>query len=200
MVRDTALRTSGLEVWRQLRSKVDELVIVSDVKSWPSSARKPSLERVARIVLPTLPVGRALAPREWATLVHVVEVFLEGAPVDVAAEKAADNIERFLVAGRSRRAWRVRVLLTAIELSSVPTHRRRFSKLRFTERQAIIDERWTTGRNIHDRLCAKVRNLAILGIYGDPRAAVATGYVPVPLRPRFRVIPDVANAASREVA
>ena len=49
---------------------------------------------------------------------------------------------------------------------------------------ALIRSRWTSGRHVW-RICAKVRNLVILGAYGDRRAAVTTGYVPVPLRPRF---------------
>jgi hypothetical protein len=143
-----------------------------------------TLKDLATALLPSLAAGRALADRERRTLEHVVEVFLESAPVEVTRERAAANIERFLVSGRSRRAWRVRVLLTAIELSSLPSERRRFSRLSLARRTAIVRDQWARGRNLN-RIYGKVRNLAILGIYGDPRAAHATGYVPVPLRPRF---------------
>jgi hypothetical protein len=156
----------------------------------------PTLKDLAVLLLPRLGPGRALATRERTTLEHVVEVFLEGAPVDITRERAAENIERFLIAGRSRRAWRVRVLLTAIELSSLPTDRRLFSRLPLAARAAIVRERWASGRNLN-RIYGKVRNLAILGIYGDPGAATATGYVPLSLRPRFRA---VAAAAPVEVA
>jgi hypothetical protein len=114
----------------------------------------------------------------------VIEIFLEGAPVDVTPARAADNVERFLVLGRSRRAWRVRVLLTLIEMSTIPEHRRRFSSLTLGERRLAVSGWPARGRLW--RLCSKVRNLAVLGIYGDPRAATATGYVPVPLRVRFK--------------
>lgn len=144
-----------------------------------------TLKDLAVLVLPPLAPGRALAKRERAVLEHVVEVFLEGAPVEITRERAAENIERFLIAGRSRRAWRVRVLLTAIELSPLPTERRLFSKLPLAVRTAIVRDRWAAGRRLN-RIYGKVRNLAILGIYGDTRAAAATGYVPLSLRPRFR--------------
>ena len=71
-----------------------------------------------------------------------------------------------------------------IEISTVPTQGMRFSRLTPTARRSVV-ERWMGGRGL-DRICGKVRNLVILGLYGDARAAKATGYVPVPLRPRFR--------------
>jgi hypothetical protein len=143
-----------------------------------------TLETVARIALPAVMPGCVLAESERRTLERVIEVFLEGAPVDVTAERAAQNVERFLVVGRSRRAWRVRMLLTVIESSTLPKYRKRFSSLSADERRATVSA-WT-GHGRVRRICGKVRNLAVLGIYGDPRAAVATGYVPVPLRDRFQ--------------
>jgi hypothetical protein len=144
-----------------------------------------TLEHAARLLLPTVETGRALSRGEWWTLVRVAEVLLEGAAVEITAEDVADNVERFLIAGRSRRAWRVRVLLRAIEVTSFATHGRGFSRLTHVERRGIVLERWTSGRHVW-RLCSKVRNLVILGAYGDRRAARTTGYVPVQLRPRFR--------------
>jgi hypothetical protein len=144
-----------------------------------------TLEHAARWVLPNVGTGRALSAGEWWTLARVAEVLLEGAAVEISAEEAADNVEKFLIAGRSRRAWRVRVLLHAIELSSLTTHGHKFSSLTRTERRQLVLERWASGRHVW-RICAKVRNLVILGAYGDRRAARTTGYVPVPLRPRFR--------------
>lgn len=144
-----------------------------------------SLSNVAALMLPSLGIGRALSDRELHTLACVAEVFLQGAPVRLDRRRAAENVERFLVTGRSRRAWRVRVLLTAIELSTVPTDRSRFSELSLAKRTEIVRERWEGGHHVY-RVFGKVRNLAMLGIYGDARAAAATGYVPVPLRPRFK--------------
>lgn len=144
-----------------------------------------SLSNVAAWMLPPLGIDRALSDRERRTLECVVEVFLQGAPVRLDRERAAENIERFLVSGRSRRAWRVRVLLTAIEISTLPTHRARFSELSLGKRTQVVRDRWEGGHHIY-RVLGKVRNLAMLGIYGDARAAAATGYVPVPLRPRFK--------------
>lgn len=159
-----------------------------------------TLEHVARALLPALMPARALAPSEWRTLARVAEVLLEGAPLDVTPERAASNVEAFLIAGRSRRAWRVRVLLTVIDLSTLPTHRARFANLPRDARRAIVRDKWMHGRHVW-RICGKVRNLVILGGYGDKSAAARTGYVQVPLRPRFqkRAALDALAGASGEV-
>jgi hypothetical protein len=151
---------------------------------------------LAQAVLPLPSAGAALARAERRALESVVEIFLEGTPSDLTPAQAAANVERFLLLGRSRRAWRVRLLLRLIEMSTLPTHGRSFSRLDFGERRAVVRDRWAGGAGVY-RLCGKVRNLAILGIYGEPHAVVATGYVPVPLRPRFRASrPVVASGTS----
>jgi hypothetical protein len=144
-----------------------------------------TLEDTAHLLLPRPGTGRVLAHGEWLTLVHVAEVLMAGAPHDVSAEKTADNIEEFLRLGRSRRAWRVRVLLNLIQISSLATHGRRFSELSQGERRELIETKWIGGHGLW-RICAKVKNLVVLGAYGDRRAEKQTGYVPVPLRPRFQ--------------
>lgn len=149
------------------------------------STRKMTLEGLARWLLPPVAPGRALARREWVTLVGVADVLLEGAPHDVEPEQVADNVEQFLVAGRSRRAWRVRVLLTLIEVMPLSTDGRPWSSLSRARRRAIVETKWIGGRRLW-RVCSKVRNLVVFGAYGDARAAAKTGYVPVPLRARFR--------------
>jgi len=140
---------------------------------------------LVRWILPPVTAGRTLAARESVVLERVAEALLVGAPLELTPRHVAHNVEEFLRLGRSRRAWRVRVLLTVIELTPLSTHRRVFSALTREERTALIRSRWTSGRHVW-RICAKVRNLVILGAYGDRRAATTTGYVPVPLRPRFR--------------
>jgi hypothetical protein len=109
---------------------------------------------------------------------------MSGGPHGVSAEQIASNVERFLVAGRSRRAWRVRVLLRAIEISSFPRFGRSFSSLGLEDRRTLVVEEWISGRPL-GRLCGKVKNLVVLGAYGDPSAAARTGYVPVHRRQRF---------------
>lgn len=143
-----------------------------------------TLKDVALRILPSVPTGRALAHREWLTLVSAAEVLLQGAPSGVSPERASDNVERFLVAGRSRRAWRVRVLLHLIELLPIAFYGTRFSAMSTERRRALIETRWIAGRHLW-RICGKVRDLIVLGVYADGCAAV-TGYVPVPLRARFR--------------
>lgn len=143
-----------------------------------------SLAEVASFLLPRLPLGGALAPSERRTLVKAAEVLMKGGPHGLSAEDIATNVERFLVVGRSRRAWRVRVLLQLVEVSPLPRLRRPFSRLTLEERRAWIVQEWIAGRPI-GRICAKVKNLVVLGAYSDPKAAARTGYVPVHRRKRF---------------
>lgn len=152
------------------------------------------LKTIALFVLPRVCVGQMLAPGELRTLECVAETLLDGAPTGVTPVQVARNVEEFLLRGRSRRAWRVRILLTVIELAPLATHRRVFSKMNGEQRVALIRNKWTTGRHVW-RICAKVRNLVILGAYGDRRAAASTGYVPVTLRPRFRAIAKLEHVS-----
>jgi hypothetical protein len=144
-----------------------------------------TLEDVTSKLMPRVSAGRALAHSEWLTLVKVAECLLSGALQDVTAEQVADNVEAFLIAGRSRRAWRIRVLLLVIECMPLTTHRRTFGSLTIEERRALVLDKWVEGKHLW-RVCSKARNLVILGAYGDKRAAAKTGYVPVNLRARFR--------------
>ncbi len=155
------------------------------------------LKALALFVLPRVPPGRMLARRELRTLERVAETLLDGAPTGVTSSQVASNVEEFLVRGRSRRAWRVRVLLTVIELAPLAAYRRTFSAMTLEDRAALVRTKWTTGRHVW-RICAKVRNLVILGAYGDRAAAASTGYVPVTSRPRFRSVVTLQHP--REVA
>lgn len=152
-----------------------------------------TLEGVVRRLLPVVPVGRALAHREWRTLANVADVLLEGAPHGISAEQTADNVEGFLIAGRSRRAWRVRVLLHLIEFLPVADCGRTFSAMSRDRRRALVKQKWIGGTHLW-RISAKIRNLVVFGAYGDRRAAAKTGYVPVSLRPRFKSLKMVSRA------
>lgn len=145
-----------------------------------------TLEELSYRVLPRVAPGRALADREWTTLVKAAEVLLEGSPLTISGEEAADGVERFLINGRSRRAWRCRALLTLIELGPLPTHRRTFSRLSRAERRRLVEERYVAGTGLW-ALCAKVRYLVLMGAYGHPDAVAATGFVPLEERPRFKL-------------
>ena len=144
-----------------------------------------TLEDLAYRVLPRVRPGRALAASEWLTLVRAAEALVEGAPHGLTSEEVADNVEAFLLAGRSQRAWRVRVLLTLIDVLPLATYGRRYGGLTKDERRALVTTQWIPGRRL-GRLCSKVKNLVVLGAYGDPRAAERTGYVPVARRARFQ--------------
>lgn len=144
-----------------------------------------TLEEVSYRVLPRVTVGRALAGAEWRTLASAAEVLLAGSPVAIAPTQVADNVERFLIAGRSRRAFRVRVLLTLLEYASVPEFGARFSRMSLSDRRRIVEERMMPGHHVWG-VCAKVRLLVLMGTYGDQRAHGALGVLPVMARPRIR--------------
>ena len=121
-------------------------------------------------------MGRALAPDEWKTLVKMAEALLQGSPVVIPPEDVADNVEQFLLTGRSRRAWRVRALLALIEYYPVAFYGERTSRMSLETRRRMISERYERGEGVW-YLCSKVRVLVNLGAYGDPRSHAATGYV-----------------------
>jgi len=139
-----------------------------------------TLEEVAYRVLPRVIAGRSLADSEWRTLVRAAEALLEGSAARVEFERVADNVERYLALGRSRTAWRVRVLLTLIEFLPLLHARAPFSTLTLAERRAWIEERWI-GRGGPAALCARVRLLVLMGAYGDARAVDDLGVVPAVL-------------------
>lgn len=141
------------------------------------------LDQVAYRVLPQVAPGRALASNEWRTLRAAAEVLLEDLPLEITSCEVADNVERFLCTGRSKRAWRCRVLLTLLELIPLSTHARCFSALSLAERRALFAERIIGARGLWG-VCAKVRYLVIMGAYGDERAHAQLGvWVPGPARP-----------------
>jgi hypothetical protein len=142
------------------------------------------LDEVAYRVLPQVAPGRAFASSEWRTLRAAAEVLLEALPIEITASEVADNVERFLCTGRSKRAWRCRVLLTLLELITLHTHARRFSSLSQSERKALFTERVIGARGVWG-VCAKVRYLVLMGAYGDERVHAQLGvWVPGPARPK----------------
>jgi hypothetical protein len=141
------------------------------------------LDEIAYRVLPQVAPGRALASSEWRTLRAAAEALLEALPIEISASEVADNVERFLCTGQSKRAWRCRVLLTLLELIPLHTHARSFSALSQSERKALFAERVIGARGLWG-VCAKVRYLVIMGAYGDERVHAQLGvWVPGPARP-----------------
>jgi hypothetical protein len=142
-----------------------------------------SLDELAYRVLPQVPPGRALASSEWRTLRAAAEVLLEALPIAITDSEVADNVERFLCTGQSKRAWRCRVLLTLLELIPLHTHARRFSTLTQAERKLLFAERVIGAHGVWG-VCAKVRYLVIMGAYGDERVHAQLGiWVPGAQRP-----------------
>ena len=144
-----------------------------------------TLEELSYRVLPRVDPGRALADVEWRTLARVAEAMFETIPERPSAEDIADNVERFLSIGRSKRAFRVRALLTLIEWLPLTTHHRTFSSLSVEQRRELIAKRFIAGEHLWG-VCAKVRLLVVMGTFGDARSRAATGYIPVAERARFR--------------
>jgi hypothetical protein len=146
-----------------------------------------TLDELAYRVLPQVAPGRALADREWRTLRLVAEAILIDLPFQIDPGRVADNVERFLCEGRSRRAWRCRVLLTLLEAIPYATHRRSFSALDSRERRRLFEERIVDGEGLWG-ICAKVRYLVLMGAYGDESVPSSLGVrTPGETRPLSRV-------------
>ena len=154
------------------------------------------LEEIAYRALPRVRPGCALSDWEWRILVAAAEVIQQGSPVVITKEKVADNVETFLIEGSSRRAWRVRVLLALIETATLARTGQPFSRLSLERRCELVATRFERGSTLW-WLCAKIRYLVLLGIYGDDAAVNATGYVPVRDRARFAPEQSVRLRRSR---
>lgn len=127
------------------------------------------------------------------------EVLLEGCPVEITPAEVVRNVEEFLLDGRSRRAWRVRVLAGILEVAPLLAgFRKGFSRLAPEERRSLM-----TGKFIHGRylwaVCSKVRPLVYLGAYGDKRAERAIGFLPWHERARYRKAARSDTGATRPV-
>src|SRR5262245_27653175 len=100
--------------------------------------------------------GRALAHAERRTLARLAEVLLQGSPVAIAPEVVADNVDRFLLAGRSQRTWRCRALLRLVEWLPVVAVGRPLSALDLAERRRLVERHLVGARGLW-WLCAKAR-------------------------------------------
>lgn len=138
--------------------------------------------------------GQILADSEWRSLARIAEVLIPDS-CEVSPEDIADNVEAFLRRGRSKRAWRVRVLLHLVEWAPVTIGLQPLSRLSPSERRRLVEERYVDGRGLWG-LCAKVRYLVLLGAYGDRRLHASTSYIPVSRRRRFFQESNGAGAAA----
>jgi hypothetical protein len=142
-----------------------------------------TLEEMARLALPKLPPGRALADVEKETLRAMAEVLLDDCPVDVPLTEMVDRFERFLVQGQSKRGWRCRMLLTLVEYAPIAAYGRPVRMMSVEQRRRYVREKLMRG-GFPWSTCAKVRYLAYAGAYSVPAADAATGFVPFAQRPR----------------
>jgi hypothetical protein len=140
-------------------------------------------------MLPLPSPGRALADGEWRTLARIAETLLEGSAIErgdaaVPPEDVADNVEAFLIRGRSKRAWRIRALLHVVEWTPLLRGERPLSRMTPSRRRRLVVERYIDGRGVWG-ICAKIRYIVLMGAYGDARLHAPTSYVPVSRRGRF---------------
>jgi hypothetical protein len=124
-----------------------------------------------------------LAETEWRTLARVAEALVPDT-VEIRARDIADNVEKFLIRGRSRRAWRVRALMHVIEWSPVIVGGKPLSRMSLQERRRHVEQYYVDGHGLWG-ICAKTRYLVLIGVYGDGRLHAPTSYVPVSRRRRF---------------
>ncbi len=144
-----------------------------------------TLQTLAEWLLPRPRPGELLATRERRTLAAAADVLLEGIEFEIGSDELTRNVERFLGARSSRRAWRVRVLLTVVEFAPpVLLRRRSFSRMSREERVELIRDKFVGGAHIW-ALCGRIRPLVYLGAYASPTAGRHVGWVPVPERARF---------------
>jgi len=158
-----------------------------------------TLDECAYRVLPQVAPGRVLADSEWRTLRAAAEVLLVESPLDLSPDRVADNVERFLVEGRSKRAWRCRILLTVLEYLPLSVLHSRFSHMAPRARRELFETHIIGARGLWG-LCSKVRYLVIMGAYGDESVPAKLGvWGPGVVRPersnaRSRSLPLVSNA------
>lgn len=136
-------------------------------------------------VLPAVRPGHSISEIEWSVLEKAAETFLEGSPLEIEPSKVVENAEVFFNEGASRRLWRIRLLFILVEMLPLAVYGRRFTQLTATERRKLAEEYLASDKRIW-RLAGKIRILVYLGAYGDVEASKATGFVPIPLRARFR--------------
>lgn len=141
-----------------------------------------TLETIAKLFLTPPRPGAFFAESERRTLAAAAEVLLEDAGFDWSPEGIARNVER-LIAG-SRRAWRVRVLLTFVELAPRAVGLPRFSRASRSERAGMLRE------GPHARVASlfrRVRPLVLLGAYANESARKEVGWIEVRDRARFHL-------------
>lgn len=151
---------------------------------------KLAVDTIVWRLLPRVSPGHALADSEWRTLRAAAEALLPDG-VGVEPARVAQNVETFLASGRSRRAWRCRVLLHLLDVLSIARTGRRFSDLSIEKRRVFAAAELTRDDRLA-WLCAKVRFLVYLGAYGDRASHASSGFVPVPARSRSRARRELA--------
>jgi hypothetical protein len=142
-----------------------------------------TLQSLLLRVLPLPSPGRLFAEAEWRTVACLAEALVPDMG-ELTSGDVADNLEAFLIRGRSRRAWRVRALMQLVEWSPVTIGRKPLSRMDLRERRLLVEERYLDPQGLW-AICAKARYLVLLGAYGDGRLHAATSYVPVSRRRRF---------------
>jgi len=109
-------------------------------------------------------------------------------PVDeheATPEQTAAELLRFLSLYRSRRKWRIRALIAALEFAPLAAGRKPFGMMTEAERRAFVVARLGTDDGLWGKL-AMGRQLVLLAFYGLHRSDARIGFVRAGARPTVR--------------
>lgn len=138
---------------------------------------------------------RYLMPHQHRTAMAMAEVLVIGEDEALTPEQVAAGIDDYLFSFAAHEKWKAKLALSVLTVYPLFRFRPPFAlisparRLEFIERCFLNDvvERRLPGRLrqlVQSTLFAS-QQLAIIGYYGDPRAAESTGFVPFSKRPRY---------------
>jgi hypothetical protein len=159
----------------------------------------PADERVRSIV--AAPYERKYLPSfAFKSLAALAEVVVGSEDVEIAPEKVAENVDRYMDAFTARRRWIVPVALCVLWIYPIRFLRPPFPWMAKPQRRAFVERHFLldiSRRRIHflrRAIQAMVRlsqQMVFLGYYGDPSTFDSVGYRPFSKRVRY---PDVVPA------
>jgi choline dehydrogenase-like flavoprotein len=136
----------------------------------------------------------------FKSLAALAEVVVGSEDVEIAPEKVAENVDRYMDAFTARRRWIVPVALCVLWIYPIRFLRPPFPWMAKPQRRAFVERHFLldiSRRRIHflrRAIQAMVRlsqQMVFLGYYGDPSTFDSVGYRPFSKRVRY---PDVVPA------
>jgi choline dehydrogenase-like flavoprotein len=136
-----------------------------------------------------------LAPHQHRTAMAMAEVLVIGKDEALTPEQVAAGIDDYLYSFSAHDKWKGKLALSMLTIYPLFRFRPPFAmmsperRLEFIERSFVSDvvERRLPNRlrKLLQSMLFGAQQLAIIGYYGDPRAAESTGYVPFSKRARY---------------